>query len=78
MLRHVLDDGVEISCGVMRTTDSLPFRPIFISPGHRITIDIAIEVVRAVCKFREPEPLRLADRVSRSFVQKMKAPPKKK
>jgi deoxyinosine 3'endonuclease (endonuclease V) len=78
MLRHVLDDGVEISCAVMRTTDSVPFRPIFISPGHRTTIEIAVDVVKSVCLFREPEPLRLADRVSRAFVQKMKTPPKKR
>jgi deoxyinosine 3'endonuclease (endonuclease V) len=78
MLRHVLEDGMEISCAVMRTTESVPFRPIFISPGHRMTIDIAVEVVRAVCIFREPEPLRLADRISRTFVKRMKGSSKKR
>jgi deoxyinosine 3'endonuclease (endonuclease V) len=78
MLRHVLEDGIEISCAVMRTTDSIPFQPIFISPGHRMTIEIAIEVVRSVCIFREPEPLRLADRISRTFVKRMKASRKRR
>jgi deoxyinosine 3'endonuclease (endonuclease V) len=75
MLRHVLDDGTPIACAVMRTTNSVPFRPIFISRGHRMSTELAIEIVRNVCIFREPEPLRLADRISRYFVKKMRTKP---
>jgi deoxyinosine 3'endonuclease (endonuclease V) len=53
-------------------TISTPFNPIFISPGHRIDYESAISLVRTLCHFREPEPLRLADRISRSFVRKQK------
>jgi deoxyinosine 3'endonuclease (endonuclease V) len=72
MLHHVLEDGTVIECGVMRTTESLPFRPIFISAGHRMSSELAIDIVRDVCIFREPEPLRLADRLSRRFVKNLK------
>jgi deoxyribonuclease V len=71
MLHHELEDG-PIECAVMRTTESVPFKPIFISPGNRMDTSTAIEIVRSVCKFREPEPLRLADRISRSFVKTLK------
>jgi deoxyinosine 3'endonuclease (endonuclease V) len=56
----------------MRTTDSVPFRPVFISPGHLIDFESSIRITRQLCVYREPEPLRLADRISRRFVQEMK------
>jgi hypothetical protein len=34
-------------------------------------IDTAVDTVRRVCKFRELEPLRLADHHSRTFVKRM-------
>lgn len=33
-------------------------KPIFISVGHRISLATAIEIVRMVCRFRVPEPIR--------------------
>jgi deoxyinosine 3'endonuclease (endonuclease V) len=75
MLHHEIDGGIEIDCAVMRTTTSVPFKPIFVSVGHLVCIESAIQIVRQLCRFREPEPLRLADRISREFVRKMKAKP---
>lgn len=41
----------------MRSTpDSL--KQIYISPGHRISIDSSVRVVKLCCKFRVPEPTR--------------------
>ncbi|OHT11644.1 Endonuclease V family protein [Tritrichomonas foetus] len=77
-ISHTFDDGYEIACGVMRTTKSSPFKPIFVSTGHMIDFDSAVNIVRGLCHFREPEPLRLADRVSREYVRNKKNPPKKK
>lgn len=68
-LHHALDDGREIQCGVMRTTNSTPFKPIFVSVGHLVDYDSAVDLVRHICRFREPEPLRLADRISRQYVR---------
>lgn len=33
-------------------------KPIFISVGHRISLDTAVKIVRMTCKFRIPEPIR--------------------
>jgi hypothetical protein len=37
-----------------------------------IDVTSAVNIVRRLCTFREPEPLTLADRVSREFVRNMK------
>ncbi|KAK8839232.1 hypothetical protein M9Y10_032161 [Tritrichomonas musculus] len=66
-LQHVIENGTEIHCGVLKTTDTKPFREIFVTPGHMIDIDTSIEIVKKTCIFREPEPLRLADRISRQY-----------
>jgi deoxyribonuclease V len=72
LIHHQLPRGEIISLGVMRTTESVPHRPIFISAGHLIDIQSSIDIVRQLCHFREPEPLRLADRISRNFAEKYK------
>ncbi|KAJ0031569.1 hypothetical protein Pint_12675 [Pistacia integerrima] len=41
----------------MRSTpDTL--KPIFISIGHRISLDTAVLIVKMTCKYRVPEPIR--------------------
>lgn len=40
-------------------------KPIYISPGHRISGGTALKFVRRLCQSRIPEPLRLADRAAR-------------
>lgn len=49
---------------VLRTKDNV--RPVFVSPGHKINLKLAIEVVLACCiKYRLPEPLRFAHQIIR-------------
>ncbi|WOL05512.1 hypothetical protein Cni_G14241 [Canna indica] len=45
---------------------------IYVSIGHRISLDSAIAVVKACCKYRIPEPIRQADIRSKVFLQKFK------
>lgn len=52
----------------VRSTDSSS-KPIFISVGHRISLDTAITLVTMTCKFRIPEPIRQADIKSRSYIR---------
>ena len=33
-------------------------KPIYVSLGHRISLDSAVEVVKITCKYRVPEPIR--------------------
>jgi endonuclease V len=48
-------------------------RPIFVSPGHKVSLVTSIEVVLACCKYRNPEPIRLADQRSRAAARQLAA-----
>ncbi|XP_072168425.1 endonuclease V-like [Diadema setosum] len=43
--------------------------PIFVSVGHRISLDTAVSLVQACCLHRVPEPVRQADIRSREFLR---------
>lgn len=53
----------------MRSTEGSS-KPIYVSIGHRISLDTAIMVVKRTCKYRVPEPVRQADIRSREHLQK--------
>ncbi|KAF8389513.1 hypothetical protein HHK36_026208 [Tetracentron sinense] len=53
----------------MRSTES-SLKPIFVSIGHRISLDTALKAVKMTCKYRVPEPIRQADIRSRDYLQK--------
>ena len=36
-------------------------KPVFVSPGHKISFETSLEVVKRFCKYRIPEPIRMAD-----------------
>jgi deoxyribonuclease V len=46
---------------VLRSRDGV--KAIFVSPGHRITVKAAVRWVLACCRYRVPEPIRLAEQV---------------
>lgn len=43
-------------------------KPIFVSIGHMIDLERAIDIVIALSKYRVPEPVRLADQLSRQAI----------
>ncbi|XP_062229488.1 uncharacterized protein LOC133927176 isoform X2 [Phragmites australis] len=49
-------------------------KPIYISAGHRISLDSATAIVKFCCKYRVPEPTRQADIRSKVFLQKLQRP----
>ncbi len=54
----------EVVGAVLRTRPGT--RPLFVSPGHRVGLSTAIDLVlRCTPRFRLSEPIRLADRLSR-------------
>ncbi len=54
---------------VLRTWSNV--KPVFVSPGHMIDIDSSVEVVmKCVFKYRIPEPLRMADYLSKKLKPK--------
>ena len=59
-----LVDAGETIGAVLRTRRAV--RPVYVSIGHRISLKTAIELVlRCTGRFRLPEPIRAADRLSR-------------
>lgn len=61
--RSPLLDGDERIGTVLRTRDGI--KPLFVSPGHRVSIETATELVLQACvRFKLPEPVRLADQLA--------------
>lgn len=57
--------GAEVGA-VLRTRSKV--KPLFISPGHLTDIESAVEIVmRCVSGYRIPEPLRMADQLSKKL-----------
>ena len=45
------------------------FNPIYVSIGHDICLETAVELVAACCQHRVPEPVRLADLAGRDYIR---------
>ena len=43
--------------------------PVFVSVGHRITLDVALPIVKQMSHVRVPEPTRQADLRSRKYIR---------
>eukprot|EP00770_Monocercomonoides_exilis_P000049 MONOS_52.1-p1 / transcript=MONOS_52.1 / gene=MONOS_52 / organism=Monocercomonoides_exilis_PA203 / gene_product=endonuclease V / transcript_product=endonuclease V / location=Mono_scaffold00001:276870-278188(+) / protein_length=377 / sequence_SO=supercontig / SO=protein_coding / is_pseudo=false len=52
----------------LRTNDK-SIRPVFVSVGHKISIETAVRFVNDCCIYRLPEPIRAADQIGREFVR---------
>lgn len=44
-------------------------KPVFVSPGHKISVDSAVKLVHQCSKYRVPEPIRKADLNSREYLR---------
>ncbi|KAA0193662.1 Endonuclease V, partial [Fasciolopsis buskii] len=56
---------------LLNTDNSI--NPIYVSPGHLISLDTACEIVLKMSRFRAPEPIRLADQISREKIRLLDA-----
>ncbi|KAJ1735145.1 hypothetical protein LPJ61_000708 [Coemansia biformis] len=45
--------------------------PVFVSPGHRVSLRTAVALVRSCSLHRVPEPIRVADQLSRTRARAM-------
>lgn len=43
--------------------------PVYVSPGHRVSLQTAAKVTLSCCKHRIPEPVRQADQLSREYLR---------
>ncbi|KAJ1899198.1 hypothetical protein LPJ66_002264 [Kickxella alabastrina] len=68
--------GIEVNgdvcaMAVRPTTGEGATNPIFVSPGHRVSMQTAVELVRCCSRYRVPEPIRVADLHSRVVVRQL-------
>lgn len=67
--------GTAYGCA-LRTSDNAT-NPVFVSQGHRISLQTSIKVVLALCpQYRIPEPIRAADLESRAYIRAQDAMPR--
>ncbi|NXK96784.1 ENDOV Endonuclease, partial [Formicarius rufipectus] len=45
-------------------------KPLYVSVGHRVSLDTAVRLVQSCCRYRIPEPIRQADIRSREYIRK--------
>ena len=61
----LIEDENEALGAVLVTQDGI--KPVFVSPGHKVSLQTAIEVVlRLASRYRIPDPLRVADQSARA------------
>ncbi|XP_058728595.1 uncharacterized protein LOC131600452 [Vicia villosa] len=56
--------------GVAMRSSQSSIKPIYVSVGHRMSLQTASTVVQMTCKYRIPEPIRQADIRSRDYIRK--------
>jgi len=61
------DSGKIWGAAIKSTEDS--FVPMIISQGHKMTLKTSIELFKHTTKFRVPEPIRFADKISRRLIE---------
>ncbi|KAB2080420.1 hypothetical protein ES319_A05G068200v1 [Gossypium barbadense] len=58
--------------GAAMRSEQGSLKPVFVSVGHRVSLETAVEIVNMTCKFRVPEPIRQADIRSREHLRNLK------
>jgi len=65
----IRDESTNEAIGMALKTAKDTKNPMYISIGHKITLDTAKRVVLQCCKYRQPEPIRFADNISRELIR---------
>ncbi|KAI2801314.1 hypothetical protein BLOT_010863 [Blomia tropicalis] len=69
---NMTDEKGNILGVALKTKDSVK-NPIYVSIGHRVSLETAIKVVLRCCiQFKNPEPIRFADQISREALRNKK------
>ncbi|KAF6298466.1 endonuclease V [Rhinolophus ferrumequinum] len=45
-------------------------KPLYVSVGHKVSLEAAVRLTRSCCRFRIPEPVRQADIRSRDYIRR--------
>ncbi|XP_025855698.1 endonuclease V isoform X2 [Vulpes vulpes] len=62
--------------GMALKSHSHSSKPLYVSVGHRITLESAVRLTRSCCRFRSPEPVRQADIRSRDYIRRTLGSPR--
>uniref|UniRef100_A0A8D2CWV3 Endonuclease V n=1 Tax=Sciurus vulgaris TaxID=55149 RepID=A0A8D2CWV3_SCIVU len=65
-----LTGGSGTVLGMALKSHSCSTKPLYISVGHRISLEVAVRLAQRCCRFRIPEPVRQADIRSREHIRK--------
>lgn len=71
----ILTGDTGLTLGVAMRSKICSSKPIFVSIGHRISLDSCVKIVKVCCRFRIPEPIRQADIKSREWFHINEASP---
>lgn len=52
----------------LRSSDNSS-KPVYVSVGHKISVDTAVRLTHSCCRYRVPEPIRQADQRSREYLR---------
>ncbi|CAL8333506.1 unnamed protein product [Lota lota] len=58
----------------LRSSDTST-KPVYVSVGHKISLDTAVRLTHSCCRYRVPEPIRQADIRSREYLRIHFPPP---
>ncbi|KAM4843810.1 endonuclease V [Thomomys bottae] len=61
--------------GVALRSHDCSSKPLYVSVGHKLSLDTAVHLTCRCCRFRVPEPVRQADIRSREFIRRTLVPP---
>ncbi|XP_060774605.1 endonuclease V-like isoform X2 [Neoarius graeffei] len=64
----LVTDSGKILGQALRSSDRST-KPVYVSAGHRISLDTAVRLTRSCCCYRVPEPTRQADLRSREYLR---------
>ncbi|XP_048970491.1 endonuclease V isoform X2 [Canis lupus baileyi] len=62
--------------GMALKSHSHSSKPLYVSVGHRISLESAVRLTRSCCRFRSPEPVRQADIRSRDYIRRTLGSPR--
>lgn len=69
---YEIENGGEVIARAVRCSDSSR-QPVFVSVGHAISLETAQWLVELCSRYRVPEPIRHADRISREALRRRRS-----
>ncbi|XP_071066940.1 endonuclease V [Dasypus novemcinctus] len=69
-----LTGGSGAILGMALKSHDRSYKPLYVSVGHRTSLETAVRLTHTCCRFRVPEPVRQADIRSREYIRRTEVP----